>query len=160
MRILNMVGASWQRFGEHCLTNRISKRMLFLEPYRAEGVLIICSLWAAFVLYNPPSNFASFPASFAIAERMQGSEAAWATLALVGALLKMFGLVFLGNPRLAMTSFVLRVAGLVVSGIFWMIMGISATIGNFDSLFGVPGFMMGVTAVWILFRFPVSPTDV
>jgi hypothetical protein len=128
--------------------------MRSIEPYTLEGFLTLCSVWAAFVLYNPPSNFATFPAAFAIAERMQGSERVWATTALIGAISKVLGLLLAALDAAPNLSFGIRCGGLVISGIFWSVMGTSAVLGNIDSLFGVPGLLLGLSAVWTLVRLP------
>lgn len=149
-----------ERLERTCLTNSISSKMRRAEPYKSEVVLTLCSFWAAFVLYNPPSNFASFPAAFAIAERMQGAEWLWATAALSGALIKTLGLMLTAASEAQTFAFWCRCMGLVISGIFWGAMGTSTTLGNPDTLFGVPGILMGLTAVWVLLRFPRMPSDV
>jgi hypothetical protein len=145
--------------GKHCITNKISRGMRSVEPYTLEGFLTLCSFWAAFVLYHPPSNFASFPATFAIAERMQGSESFWATTALMGAILKLLGLLLTAMNVADGPSFFVRCVGLVISGIFWSIMGTSSALGNPDGLFGVPGLLLGVAALWTLLRLPTMRSD-
>lgn len=148
-----------ERFEQTCVTHSISAKMRFVEPYKTEVFLTLCSTWAAWVLYHPPSNFISFPASFAIAERMQGQEWVWASAALIGAILKACGLILSLAREAPSISFYMRCTGLIISGIFWTVMGTSATLGNPDTLFGVPGFLMGLSAVWVLLRFPKMPSD-
>ena len=148
-----------ERLEQNCLTNTASMKMRSIEPYKVEVVLTLCSLWAAWVLYHPPSNFSTFPAAFAIAERMQGQEWIWATAALVGAALKAIGLILTLASEAPSISFYMRCSGLIISGIFWTVLGTSATLGNPDTLFGVPGFLMGLSALWILVRFPKMPSD-
>jgi hypothetical protein len=143
-----------------CVSHRISRSMRWAEQYVAEAVLTTASVWAAYVLITPPSNFASFPASFAFVESLQGHEAGWAIIALLGATMKAGGLALLWRARTvkAVTiSYYMRCFGLIISGFFWGLMGLSALIGNPDSLFGIWGILGGITAWWILIRFPVLP---
>lgn len=162
---MNIVGAIilhsrlWETFGNHCLTNKVSKSMRSVEPYTLEGFLTLCSFWAAYVLYHPPSNFATFPEAFAIAERMQGSEAVWGTTALIGAMSKLIGLVLTALEVGEGLSFFIRCIGLVISGIFWSVMGTSSALGNTDSLFGVPSLLLGLAALWTLLRMPTMRSD-
>lgn len=148
-----------QRLSAHCVSRTISKRMLSLEPYALEGFLTLCSFWAAYVLFTPPSNFAAFPKAFAFVEQMQGKESLWATMVLVGAASKAIGLALVAVPPAGGVSFILRCVGLMISGFFWTVIGISSMLGNPDTLMGFPGFLMGLSAVWVLLRFPVNPAE-
>lgn len=129
------------------------------EPYLVEVYLSVASLWAAFVLFTPPSNFASFPMSFALVESIQGQESAWATMALVGAILKIIGLAIrlLLPLRMTVTSYLMRSMGLAFSGFFWMLMGVSALVGNPDSLFSIWGPLTALAAWRTLVKFLLKP---
>lgn len=148
----------WVReLGERCVSTRVQKRMTELEPYKTEGVVISCNLWAAYVLAKPPSNFISFPAAFRLAERLTRDESVWASWILLAGLLGLFGLATLAirGPLVRELSFAIRCVALGMSAAFWLLMGTSAFLGNPDTLFGVPaGMALGVSCLWVLIRLP------
>lgn len=129
------------------------------EPYLVEVYLSVASLWAAFVLFEPPSNFAAYPISFALVESIQGQESAWAVMALVGAILKITGLAIrlLLPTRMTVTAYLMRSMGLAISGFFWMLMGASALVGNPDSIFPIWGPLTALAAWRTLVKFLLKP---
>lgn len=133
-------------------------RLLAIEPYRSEITLALASLWAAWVLFTPPSNFATFAKGFAYAADL-ATERQWAVFALVAACTKLGGLALTWCRRCQNTALTLRLIGLAMSGVFWVLLGLSACIGNPDTLFGFPVVLFGVTAWWLLVRFPTIPAQ-
>ena len=128
------------------------------DKYAIEVALTCASLWAAYVLYTPPSNFAAFHAGFALAETLQSQESKWAFLALLAALLKIFGIGFQTRKKYpTIFSDLLRLLGLGISGTFWLILGVSTIWGNPDTLFGVWGVLAGLLAWWGILKFIVYP---
>jgi hypothetical protein len=116
-----------------------------------ESILILCSAWAAFVLFTPPSNFGQFPLTFALTEAIIQPEYGWAWFAAIAAMVKLAGLACYRPPW---AGPLLRCTGLAMSGTFWFVMGASTMVGNPDTLFGFCGLMMGFLAWWSLFRVP------
>ncbi len=125
------------------------------SPYRnirhIEIGLSLYSLWAAFVLLHPPSNFAAFPESFWLAKKMADHEQFWGLFAISAAGTKIVGIMLtkLNHYR---PGALFRVIGLSMSGVFWTIMGISAVWGNLDTMFGGSGLIFGPLALWFALR--------
>lgn len=130
--------------------------MLHLETWMIEIVLTIASFWAAHVLLLNPSAFATWPQSFAIAQRLNAHEALWAMVALMTALFEALG-ILLGLFGCRSVCFVMRLIGLYGASVFWGVMGGSALIGTPNSMFGIWGLIGAVSALWILVRSP-TPT--
>lgn len=146
-------------FGRCALTS-ISRTMRGLEPYFAEGALSICSVWACYVLLMPPSNFATYPASFYLADWLVNGEQAWGVVAAIAAALKVVGLGITWRRPHSELAIVCRCFGLGLSGFFWTLMGLSTVVGNPDTLFGMPAIIMiASSAWWTLARFPTIPGD-
>lgn len=103
-----------------------------------EVMLILGSMWGSYVLLTGPSNFESFPESYRLAKEFISDEWKWGLIAGVAALVKTVGLlgIWFGYVN---TSFVLSLIGLLMSGLFWIFMGVSYFIGNPDSLFVMTG---------------------
>lgn len=119
------------------------------DLWAIELFLLASSLWATFVLFRPPSNFANLP-TFDIAEMFTRNEILWAWLVASAATLKIIG--GLCYFKYHTTSVLLRSTGLAIGGAFWCLMGTSAIIGNPDTLFGFTGLMMGVLSWWSILR--------
>lgn len=133
-------------------------RLNAVEPYRSEFTLACASAWAAWVLLTPPSNFETFHAGFAFAEEL-ATERQWAVFAIVAACAKLIGLGATWCGRCRNTALMLRLIGLAMSGVLWVLLGASAIHGNPDTLFGLPVVLFGMTAWWLLVRFPTIPKE-
>lgn len=120
------------------------------DIYVLEGFLLLSSFWATFVLFTPPSNFATFPHAFDLIASLDGHENMWAAFAAVAAIVKFVGLLL--TASMPSSGRALRAFGLAMSGLFWTVMGVSTVAGNPDTLFGLPGMLMGVLAWWALLR--------
>lgn len=127
-----------------------------LEPYRSEALFALSSLWASWVLVAPPSNFGTFPGGFRFAAEL-ATERQWALFAFVAGVAKVVGLGLTACRRCRDTSLMLRLVGLAMSGLLWVLLGVSAVVGNPDTLFGFPVLLFGATAWWLLLRFPIMP---
>jgi hypothetical protein len=137
--------------------DRFGTRMRLLEPYGTEGLLILCSLWAGWTLTANPLNFPIRPEIFHVASLIQPNERVWGIFALISALTKIVGLLLTFIRRLFVFAVLLRCLGLSLSTLFWLIMGSSLLVGNPDSVFALPIITQGLSALWVLIRFPVFP---
>jgi hypothetical protein len=135
----------------------LPQRLARLEPYAIEVVLSLSSLWAAWVLTTGPGNFLVYPHAFELASRL-GNEHEWACAGIIAATLKISGLL-LCRTAWVCTALVLRLSGIAMSGSFWFLLGLSAVEGNPDTLFGFPVLLLGISAWWLLIRFPTLPNS-
>lgn len=135
--------------------NRMSRSLQGLERYAIEIVLSLSEMWIAWRLLMPPPKFDNAP-NFAFVAEL-ATEPQWACLALLAAGLKIGGLVLTATKRRPEAAIALRLAGISLSGTFWVSMGFSAVISNAQSLFGMPVLLLGVSAWWLLLRFPTIP---
>lgn len=134
----------------------LPERMVKIEAYAIEIMLSFSSLWAAWVLLKGKQDpFTTYRAAFLIASRL-GSEQHWAYVAIIGAATKLIGL-WLSRTTFICTALVLRLTGIAIAGAFWFLLGASAVYGNPDTLFGFPIMLLGVSAWWLLIRFPTLP---
>jgi hypothetical protein len=133
-------------------------RLWALDPYRSEFMLALASLWAAYALLTPPSNFETFRPGFSFAAQV-ATEHQWAVFALVAGCAKLGGLAATWCRRCQNAALMLRLIGLAMSGVFWVLLGLSACFGNPDTLFGFPVVLFGATAWWLLVRFPTIPME-
>jgi hypothetical protein len=128
-----------------------------LDRYALSCIIILSSLWAAWVLATPPGNFATFPASFKYAAIFHLSEAEWSIAPLVGAMLHIAGLsIRLWTDHVNAARFI-GFVGLSLQTMFWLYMGLSTMVANPDTLFGFAGAMIGVGGAWRLGRYGWSP---
>jgi len=142
-----------------CYMNALVIWMKSVAPYAIEGYLTLCSIWAAYVLATPPTNFSAFPRAFALVAQIESDETWWATFIGMAALFHLIGGVFLPFRRLQTISLMMRVVALGMSWMFWTVMGTSTVIGNPDSLYGAPAIGIGFLAFWILVQFPKIPGE-
>lgn len=133
------------------------RAMLAIDRYLGSCLVILSSLWAAWVLATPPSNFAAFPVAFKYALAVEISENAWAILAGAGAGIHMIGLVLRWRGRDIGAARLVGFIGLSLQTIFWLYLGLTAIVANPDTLFGFTAAMMGVAAAWRLGRYGWSP---
>lgn len=147
--------------GKQCVSLSLSRKMRWAERYVPEVMLAGGSLWAAYALYHPPSNFAAFPQAFAFVDHLQSEEHFWATVALIGAMAKILGLTWqaLTSSRRNWSALAVRCFGLAISMGFWFLMTAGTIWGNPDTLFGGLGIIMILTASWVLLRTPAMPGD-
>ena len=145
-----------QRIGAvcDCTLMRLSRWMLRIEVFAPEWFLALCSLAACYSLWHEPSNFDGYPAHYSLMARIQRHEEAWATLILFGAVLKVVGLGLTFLRSHSDFAYGARVAGLCISGLFWLVLGASYLEGDPDDLFGPICMLMGLVAWWTLARFP------
>lgn len=115
-----------------------------------EVFLTGCSLWAAYALAHPPSNFTTYPGAFFLAASLVNDEWMWAAFAAIAAMMKLVGLLVgwfsFRNP----VSVAMRYIGLGMSAVFWLTMSVSTIYGNPDTLFGGGGFLQGMLALLTL----------
>jgi hypothetical protein len=131
-------------------------RMEKLEAYAIEIVLALSNLWAAVALLSRTRDpFTAFQTAFALASRL-GSEEHWACVAFIAGATKLVGL-GISPTRFVCTALVLRIGGLGISGAFWFLLGLSTIYGNPHTLFGFPIMLLGISAWWLLIRFPTLP---
>lgn len=138
-------------------TLRLQDWLRALESFRVELVLIPCSIWAAYCLWAPPSNFEAFPAGWHLARQLLPTEWMWGLLAAIAATVKLIGLSLSFSNRLVVFSTICRCVGLGISGTFWFLIGLSTTTGNTDSLYGPLAIAMALSAWWVLIRLPAIP---
>jgi len=146
------------------LSGEVEQLNQLLEKYRSplytmpkrdivviEVFLSLASLWAAFTLWHNPQLFESFPSAFRLIEMIQGNEKSWAAFAVLGAFLKIIGIVtcIAGDPSWGRT---IRYAGLAMSGVFWSTLGGGVMLGNPNTLFGFNSLLMGLFSWWSLLR--------
>lgn len=137
--------------------DRMANRLVTSEQYLFEVTLTACSVWGAWVLFHPPSNFLVYPGSYKLLIAINPNEDFWAVLLTLGACLKFFGLHFCLLYRAHGLGLTCRILGLGISGFFWPIFGLSAYLNNPDTMAGVPIGIVGITAWWTLLRFPWTP---
>jgi hypothetical protein len=135
----------------------LSPRMVRLEAYAIEVELSFCSLWAAWVLLVAEgwSDVINANSAFVLTANF-GSQTIWGSVAFIGATAKLTGLL-LSRTHFSGLVLMLRIGGLWISGTFWLILGLAAVGGHPHSLFGVPIILLGVSAWWVLIRFPTLP---
>lgn len=123
------------------------------DIYVLEILLILNSLWAAWVLMTGPSNFSAQPTAYQIMMGVSVNEGFWGIFALVSAAVKIAGIsasYLLG--RKCIWCLTVRSIGLSMSGVFWCTVGITVMIGNPDSLFCFGAIVLGVFAWWSVIR--------
>lgn len=141
------------------LTKKLAHDTRLVMFLRMPGIFIIevssliNAMWASYVLFTPPSNFATFSASFQLVRDLEAHEVFWASYAGFNALL-LFISIFITYVHESKSSglILFRCLGLVLSGTFWFLMGLSTVIGNPDALFGFTGIVLGLASWWATIR--------
>ena len=109
----------------NCAGKRAPSWLDLFDPRRPEAFLAICSLWCALQMWMWPNEFAAQNALVTLEIGLRGHEQVWAIFGGIAALLKLAGLASRLDARWARFSYGLIAAGLFMSIIFWMIVGVS-----------------------------------
>ena len=128
-----------------------------IDRYALSCLVIASSLWAAWALGTPPSNFSAFPASFSYVIAARFTEAQWAAFILLFALLHIVGIALRIRGRDPGAARLVGFIGLAGQTVFWLFWSGSAVIANPDTLFGFCAFLIGVGAAWRLMRYGWTP---
>ncbi len=139
--------------------DRLSARLFAAEPYAIESFLALISIWGAWALFHPPSNFAAYRGAYLWISSIDSVEEHWASLLVLNAALTVSGLVLCLVFRRHSLGLTARLGGLAISGFFWTLLGLSTLLGNIDTLLGFPVFLIGVSAWVVLLRFPTMPSS-
>jgi hypothetical protein len=140
--------------------NTLSPRMAKFEAYSVEVFLSSSSLWAAWVLLSGETwqgGMVGAKAAFITAASL-GSEMHWGSVALIAALLKIGGIA-MTFTRFATLALVLRLAGIGISAVFWILLGVLAIHDDPYLLFAFPVVQLGVAAWWMLVRLSTLPRN-
>jgi hypothetical protein len=128
--------------------------MLAVERVNAEVSLALSSAWAAHQLLTGASDFDLYRPGYFLLVTMDVPERGFGAIAAIGALGSILGLLLCVVGFLWQCGMVFRCLGLALSGVFWAAMGTSFLIGNPSTVAGVPLLFLGLSAWWILIRFP------
>jgi hypothetical protein len=136
---------------------QVSARLCWLEPWWIEGLLLLNSLYAAWVLLaRRPDAFARGAGPYGLVAHLLGTPTAWGIVALLAAL-SIGGGLALTFPKARIAGLLLRLAGTAISGVFWFAMGVSALLGDPASVFAMAPLLCSLWAFWVLIRFPAVP---
>jgi len=112
------------RYGS-CAGHRAPSWLDLFDPRQPEAFLAFCSLWCSIQMWVWPDQFAAQNALVTLEVGLRGHEQVWAIFGAVASLLKVVGLAVRLDTRWQRFSSGLVAAGLFMSIIFWMIVGIS-----------------------------------
>lgn len=96
-----------------------------LDPRQPEAFLAFCSTWCAAQMWFWPNEFAADSTPITLNIGLRGHEPVWAVFGAIAALLKLTGLASRIVPRWSSLSEGMRMSGLFMSVVFWMVVGIS-----------------------------------
>ncbi len=130
---------------------RLTHWQVALERFSIEIVLAICTGYGAVAL-GTGGHGDLWPGSYALSPWLPGSEHAWAWVMAASCVSNMIGLVLCWFRPLG--GYPLRVTGLAMGGLIWSSLGMARLLQDPHTLLGMPGFMMGVSAWWVLLRSP------
>lgn len=136
--------------------DRLSLRMLNAERFMVEIFLCISSIWAAAKFLTLPKYFTLYMSGYAFLTDLNITEQDWGLIAAIAAALKIIGLTMTMFRFCRGCGLAMRCVGLLISGFFWNVLGLSFLMGNSDSVTAIPMALMGCAAWWTLIRFPTS----
>lgn len=125
--------------------------------YTTEGVLTPIAAWVALVLWLPPSNFARYPAAYHLVERLQADEQFWALAMGLAFALHAAGLIGLLCAPCRLVSVSLRIAGLAISSVFWLVLAVSFIAGDHASIGAAMAFALSLMGLLEILRGPPLP---
>jgi hypothetical protein len=97
----------------------------------------LLALWCAKCLFYPPDNFQANPRSFYLLQTFSGREQFWGWLVGCAGILELIGIGLLFSfDGVAVLGWTLRVIGLSVTSMFFAMLGVSWTVGNWDNIAG------------------------
>jgi hypothetical protein len=121
-----------------------------IDPRRTESFLAFCSAWCALQMLLWPDQFASENAIIARGVGLHGHEQAWAIFGLAASSLKIGGLASRLIKRWSRFSQGLLVAGLFLSIVFWLIVGLSTLADSPHRITPVALVGLAIAAAWQL----------
>jgi hypothetical protein len=127
------------------------------DPRRPEAFLAFCSVWCSFQMWFWPNQFASENALLSLSVGLRGHETSWAIFGLVAATFKLSGLASRLSARWAGFSPGLLAAGLFMSVIFWMIVGVSTAVDFPHRITPIALTGFAIAAAWQLWNWQRTP---
>lgn len=120
------------------------------DPRQPEAFLAFCSAWCAAQMWLWPAEFDAANGLLTRQIALFGHERTWATIGGIAALLKLAGLASRLTPRSMCFAPGLRMSGLFLSIVFWLIVGISTMVDLPHSILPVALTGLGLAAAFEL----------
>ena len=134
----------------------LRRQMLSVEPLLLELILIVASLWAFWVLARSAPIPGVVSTKVLWAMQVHQDEHLWRWMALASACCQASGFVLSIAGRKPRYAVALRIAGLWLAALIWLVMAISLLVGENRLLFPIWGLIAGFWALWLMVRWPAE----
>lgn len=140
--------------------DELQAKMLYVERFAIEAVLLMASTWAALSLLMRPDPLPdAFRAYYVVLYRLTPHNHDWALILLLGCFLQIVGFA-LCVARHPLFGVPMRYTGFNITGLFWLLSGTSAFLYTEWAVPAVLEILAGLSPWWLVFRYPtIFPSD-